>query len=132
MRKIMTALVLLGSMTAIGQVNDVDDFKEHEDGAYIKTYKDVVQAIHKYNYVMTKNGGDTTNNHYDVLLNPIDFAYIKNGKDKVIITMLLRVDDKYNVFFKEIPNQTTDLFSVEDENGNEIMLTYKRGHGRRD
>jgi hypothetical protein len=130
MKKIIMALVLLGSTTAIGQVNNVEDFKEHDDGAYIKSYIDAVEAMHKYNYVMSANGTDTTKMHYDITNNPIDFGYIKKSKERVIITMLLRVDSEYHVYFKEIDNEDTELFTVENAQGEEVLLTYKKGHKR--
>lgn len=122
------ALVLLGSTTAIGQVLGVDDFKEYDDGAYISRYNNILDAVHKYNYVLDNNGSDTTNKHYDVMVNPIDFSYIKKDNNRVIVCMLYRVGTEYDLFFREIENEDTELFTVEDQNGNEVLLKHKKGH----
>lgn len=127
MRRLVLAVLLLGSTTAFGQLSHMRGFKQLEDGSYLLTIKNPIEAIHKYNYVLDMNGADTSK-VYDITKNPIDFGFYKKDEnsDKVIMCLLLRHDNKYDLLFGEIEDKSTYLFDVIDENGEVIGLTYEK------
>jgi hypothetical protein len=100
-------------------------FEKLEDGSYLLTFKNPLEAIHKYNYVLDMNGADTTKS-YDITKNPIDFGFFKKDEnsDKVIMCFFLRRDNEYDLLFGEIPDEDTYLFDVVDENGVVTELKY--------
>jgi hypothetical protein len=129
MGRLVIAMVLLGSMSAFGQLTDVNGLKKNRYGLYESSYKDIKEAILKYNYISDKNGADTTNVVYNVMLNPIDFAHFKNDSesDNIIVSMIFRDGDRYKIMFGEINGEEDRVFfDVIDEKGNETSLVYRK------
>jgi hypothetical protein len=92
------------------------------------TFKDVREAILKYNEVSDKNGADTSGTAYNVVKNPIDFAFFKNNpeSDQIIVSILFRDGNKYKIMFGEFNDYEDQIFfDVIDENGILTQLTYR-------
>ena len=85
-------------------------------------------AIIKYNYVSDKNGADTSGYVYNIMENPIDFAFFKNEKsgDMTFVSILFYENEKYKIMFGEIDG-TIDkyFFEVIDQNGVATDLYYR-------
>ncbi len=120
-------MLALSTSTVFGQLSHMRGFKKLEDGSYLLTIKNPVEAIHKYNYVLDMNGADTSK-VYDITKNPIDFGFFKKDEnsDKVIMCFLLRHENKYDLLFGEILDEDTFLFDVIDENGEVVGLSYEK------
>lgn len=129
MKKIFLFLTLICLTKSIAQLNYVNDFKKNSYDLYEMTFKDPISAIHKYNYVLDKNGSDTTEVVYDITKNPIDFGFFSNDRDSdnIIVSIFLRDNNKYKIMFGEIDG-TKDkrFFWVIDENGMPTDLVYKK------
>ena len=129
MKKINLSLALLCGKTSFAQLDYVKDFKKNEYGLYELSFKDPIQAIHKYNNVLDKNGSDTLNVVYNITKNPIDFGFFSNDEnsDNIIVSVFLRENNKYKIMFGEIDG-TIDkyFFEVTDQNGVVTDLYYRK------
>ena len=125
MKNLIIFIFMLSCSTLFGQLGYMRGFEKLEDGSYLLTFKNPLEAIHKYNYVLDMNGADTTKS-YDITKNPIDFGFFKKDEnsDKVIMCFFLRRDNEYDLLFGEIPDEDTYLFDVVDENGVVTELKY--------
>lgn len=120
-------LLLVSYGAAFGQLSYMRGFKKLDDNSYVLTIKDPVEAIHKYNDILDKNGADT-NKVYDITKNPVDFGFFKKdpNNDKVVVCFLLRKDGKYDLLFGEIEDENTYFFDIIDEKGEVVGLTYEK------
>ena len=128
MGRLAVVVMLLGSMSAFGQLGHMRDFKVNDDGYYEMTFKDVKDAIHKYNYVLDMNGSDTTDVVYNVTKNPIDFGFFGNdpNSDSIIVSIFLRDGNRYKIIFAEIDGKSDKFFfDVVDQHGVETSLYYR-------
>ena len=127
MRKLFTSAMLLCGTITFGQMTNMQGFKKLDDNSYVLTIKDPVEAIHKYNDILDKNGADT-NKVYDITKNPVDFGFFKKDQnsDKLIVCFLLRKDGKYDLLFGEIEDENTYFFDIIDEKGEVVGLTYEK------
>ena len=128
MKKLFVTLTFLAGFTAFGQLSHIDGFKKNSYDLYEMTFKDVREAILKYNEVSDKNGADTSGTVYNVLKNPIDFAFFKNDpeSDQIIVSILFRDGNKYKIMFGEFNDYEDKIFfDVIDENGKLTQLTYR-------
>lgn len=130
MGRLAVVVMLMVSMSSFTQdLGYMRDFEKGKNGLYEMTFKDVREAIHKYNYVLDMNGSDTNYIIYNVSRNPIDFGYFSNNpnSDNVIVSIFLRDGNKYKIMFTEIDG-TVDkyFFDVTDHNGVETELYYRR------
>jgi hypothetical protein len=125
MKKLILITVLFCSTSMFAQLSHMRGFKNLGDDSYLLTFKDPVEAIHKYNYVLDMNGMDTTK-VYDITKNPIDFGFYKKdpNSDKIIMCFFLKKNGKYDLLFGEIPDENTYFFDVVDENGEVTELKY--------
>ncbi len=129
MEKILVFILAFGVNAAFGQLGYMRDFKKNSHGLYEMTFKDVKQAIHKYNYVLDRNGSDTTEIVYNVTNNPIDFGFFSNNpnSDSVVVSIFLREGNKYKIMFSYIDgNSDKHFFDVIDEEGFETTLVYRK------
>jgi hypothetical protein len=122
---LILAFIFLIKINSFGQLAYMRGFKNLGDDSYLLTFKDPVEAIHKYNYVLDMNGMDTSK-VYDITKNPIDFGFFKKdpNSDKVIMCFFLKKDKKYDLLFGEIEDENTYFFDVVDENGDVTELKY--------
>lgn len=130
MGRLAVVVMLMVSMSSFTQdLGYMRGFEKGKNGLYEMTFKDVREAIHKYNYVLDMNGSDTSDIIYNVSRNPIDFGYFSNNpnSDNVIVSIFLREGNKYKIMFTEIDG-TVDkyFFDVTDHNGVETELYYRR------
>lgn len=127
MKKLITSAMLLCGTITFGQMTNMQGFKKLDDNSYVITIKDPVEAIHKYNYVLDKNGADT-NKVYDITKNPVDFGFFKKDSSSNIVTVcfFLHNKGKYDLLFGEIEDENTYFFDVIDEKGEVIGLTYEK------
>lgn len=128
MGRLAVVVMLLGSMSAFGQLGYMRDFKKNSNGYYEMTIKDVKEAIHKYNYVLDKNDADTSGIVYDVTKNPIDFSFFRNdpNSSNVIVAVLLRDGKRHKLLFGEIDGSyDQELFDVVDQNGELMTLIFE-------
>ena len=84
MGRLAVVVMLLGSMSAFGQLSHLSGFKKNKYGLYEMSFDNPKDAIIKYNYVSDKNGADTSGYVYNIMANPIDFAFFKNEKSSSI------------------------------------------------
>jgi len=128
MGRLLVSFMLLGNMTAFSQLGYMRDFRMNSHGLYEMTFKDVKQAIHKYNYVLDMNGSDTSGVVYNVTSNPIDFGFFNNNPniDSVVVSMFLRDGNRYKIMFGYIDASVEKrFFDVIDEEGFETTLVYR-------
>jgi hypothetical protein len=129
MGRLVVAFVLLGSMTAFGQLRSLNGFRKNKYNLYEMTFSNVKDAILKYNYVSDKNGADTSGYVYNIMDNPIDFAFFKTrySGDNVFVSILFSEGDKYKIMFGEIPaDDDASFFDIIDGTGEVITLVYKK------
>jgi len=122
-------MMTLSVNLAFGQLDYIHDFKMNSYGFYEMTFKDVREAIHKYNYVLDKNGSDTNDVVYNVTKNPIDFGFFSNdpNSDFVVVSMFLREGNKYKLMFNYIDGSCDKyFFDVVDQDGIETTLVYRK------
>jgi hypothetical protein len=128
MGRLAVVILALSANIAFGQLGYMRDFKKNSDGYYEMTFKDVKEAIHKYNYVLDMNGSDTSSVVYNVTKNPIDFGFFGNdpNSDSVIVSIFLRDGNRYKIMFAEIDGSSDKyFFDVVDQDGIETSLTYR-------
>ncbi len=129
MGRLVVAILALSVNIAFGQLGYMRDFKQNSDGLYEMTFKDVKQAIHKYNYVLNMNGSDTIGIVYNVTNNPIDFGYFSNdpNSDSIVVSMFLREGNRYKLIFGYIDGSVDRyFFDVVDQDGIETSLVYRK------
>lgn len=126
MGRLVFTFMLLGSMTAFGQIMGIDGFKKNRHGLYEMSFKDARDAIIKYNRVSDINGADTTGTVFDIMKNPIDFAYFGNDKENMIISALVSDGNRYKVIFGEFDGREEHRFlTIMSENNKAIDLVYR-------
>ena len=129
MGRIVIAIMLLGSMSAFGQLIGVNGLKKNKYGLYEASYRDIKEAILKYNYISDRNGADTSDMVYNVMVNPIDFGFFRKDSmsDNIMISLIFREGDKYKVMFGEIDgSEDRVFFDVIDEEGYPLQLAYRK------
>jgi hypothetical protein len=129
MKKIILTVALFCSTAAFSQLDHIQDFKKNKYDLYEMTFKDIREAIKKYNYVSDMNGADTSGIVFDVMKNPIDFCFFRNDpdSDNIIVSIFLNENGKWKVMFGEIDG-TVDkyFFEVVDQNGAIMDLYYRK------
>lgn len=120
--------MLLGSMTAFGQLRNLAGFKKNEYDLYEMTFTNAKEAIRKYNYVVDKNGADTSGYVYNIMENPIDFAFFKTkySGENTFVSILFSEGNKYKVMIGEFDgSEDKTFFDIVDGNGEPITLVYE-------
>jgi hypothetical protein len=126
MGKLAIAMVALCVNVAFGQLSHVNGFKKNKYDLYEMSFKDITDAIKKYNYVTDMNGADTSDIVYNVMKNPIDFAFFGNESNNMIVSILFKDGDKYKIMFGEIPaDEDRRFFDIVNERGELVSLVYK-------
>lgn len=129
MGRIVIAMVTLCVNISFGQLTAVNGLKKNSHGLYEASYKDIRDAILKYNYISDMNGADTNDVVFNVMVNPIDFAHFRNDSmsDNIIITMIFRDGDRYKIMFGEIDgSEDRVFFDVINEDGRSLQLAYRK------
>ncbi len=118
--------MLLGSMSAFGQLLAVDGFKKNKHGLYEMSFKNIRDAARKYNYVSDMNGADTTDVVFDIMKNPIDFAFFGNNIESQIVSLMIVDGDRYKIMFGEFDGtEDKDFFTVISEKNRPLNLIYR-------
>lgn len=126
MIRLITVLVVLFSTTAFGQLMGVDGLKKNKHGLYEMSFKDVREAIRKYNYISDLNGADTNDVVFDVMNNPIDFAFFGNDIENQIISLFIIDGTRFKIMFGEFDGREDQkFFSILDEENKPIDLVYR-------
>lgn len=126
MGRLAVVVMLLGSMSAFGQLVGVDGFRKNKHDLYEMSFKDVREAIRKYNYVTDMNGADTNDVVFDVMQNPIDFAFFGRDIENQIISLMIIDGDKYKIMFGEFDG-TEDkyFFTIRSNKNKPLDLVYR-------
>jgi hypothetical protein len=126
MGRLAVVVMLLGSMSSFGQLMGVDGLKKNKHGLYEMSFKDARDAIIKYNRISDINGADTTGTVFDIMKNPIDFAYFGNDKENMIISALVSDGNRYKIMFGEFDGREEHIFlTIMSENNKAIDLVYR-------
>lgn len=126
MGRFAVVVMLLGSMSAFGQLLAVDGFKKNKHGLYEMSFKDARDAIINYNRISDINGADTTGVVFDIMKNPIDFAYFGNNKENMIISALVSDGNRYKIMFGEFDGREDHVFlTIMSEKNKAIDLVYR-------
>ncbi len=126
MGRFAVVVMLLGSMSAFGQLLAVDGFKKNKHGLYEMSFKDAGDAIINYNRISDINGADTTGVVFDIMKNPIDFAYFGNNKENMIISALVSDGNRYKIMFGEFDGREDHVFlTIMSEKNKAIDLVYR-------
>jgi len=126
MGRLAVVVMLLGSMSAFGQLLAVDGFKKNKHGLYEMSFKNIRDAARKYNYVSDMNGADTTDVVFDIMKNPIDFAFFGNNIESQIISLMIVDGDRYKIMFGEFDGtEDKDFFTVINEKNRPLNLIYR-------
>jgi hypothetical protein len=126
MGRLAVVVMLLGNMSAFGQLLAVDGFKKNKHGLYEMSFKDVRDAVRKYNYVSDMNGADTNDVVFDIMKNPIDFAFFGNNIESQIISLMIVDGDRYKIMFGEFDgSEDKDFFTVISEKNRPLNLIYR-------
>ena len=126
MGRLAVVVMLLGSMSAFGQLLGVDGFKKNKHGLYEMSFKDIRDAIRKYNYVSDLNGADTNGVVFDVMKNPIDFAFFGKDIESQIISVIVTDGNRYKIMFGEFDGRyNQEFFTVISEKNKPLDLVYE-------
>jgi hypothetical protein len=126
MGRLAVVVMLLGSMSAFGQLLAVDGFKKNKHGLYEMSFKNIRDAVRKYNYVSDMNGADTTDVVFDIMKNPIDFAFFGNNIESQIVSLMIVDGDRYKIMFGEFDGtEDKDFFTVISEKNRPLNLIYR-------
>jgi hypothetical protein len=128
MKKLILTVALFCNTIAFSQLRYMSGFKKNRYGLYEMAFEDVREAILKYNNISDKNGADTSGTIYNVMQNPIDFAFFKNNpkSGNVIVSILFREDNQYKIMFGEFDGEKDRyFFDITNELGESIQLVYK-------
>ena len=128
MKTLFFILSLCSLLSSFSQLSHVNGFKKNEYDLYEMTFKDAREAIMKYNDISDKNGADTSGSIYNVMINPIDFAFFKNNpeSDNIIVSILFTDGKKYKVMFGEFDSrEDKTFFDIQNEMGETVSLVYK-------
>lgn len=126
MGRLAVVVMLLGSMSAFGQLMGVDGFKKNKHGLYEMSFKDIRDAIRKYNYVSDLNGADTNGIVFDVMKNPIDFAFFGKDIESQIISVIVTDGNRYKIMFGEFDGRyNQEFFTVISEKNKPLDLVYE-------
>ena len=120
---------LFSFLTSLGQLSHLNGFKKNKYDLYEMTFSNAKEAILKYNFVSDKNGADTSGYVYNIMENPIDFAFFKNEKsgDMTFVSILFYENEKYKVMFGEFDgDEERVFFDIVDGNGKLITLVYRK------
>ena len=129
MGRIVIAMVTLCVNISFGQLTAVNGLKKNKYGLYEASYRDIKDAILKYNYISDRNGADTSDMVYNVMVNPIDFGFFRKDSlsDNIMISLIFREGDRYKVMFGEIDgSEDRVFFDVIDEEGYPLQLAYRK------
>lgn len=127
MRKLIIAVLLLGSTTAFGQqLGYMRDFKKIDENSYMMTLKTEQEAVKMHQTILDLNGIDTTFTKYEWGNNPVVFSYFKldPNSDEVVVTFIFPHKGKYDVWFMEIKDEDTYFIDVVDMYGESVQLKY--------
>ena len=128
MRMLFFVFSLFSFLTSLGQLSHLNGFKKNKYDLYEMTFSNAKEAILKYNFVSDKNGADTSGYVYNIMENPIDFAFFKNEKsgDMTFVSILFSEGDEYKIMFGEIDgSEDRVFFDIRNELGDPITLVYK-------
>jgi hypothetical protein len=126
MGRLVFTFMLLGSMSAFGQLLAVDGFKKNKHGLYEMSFKNIRDAVRKYNYVSDMNGADTNDVVFDIMKNPIDFAFFGNNIESQIVSLMIVDGDRYKIMFGEFDgSEDKDFFTVISEKNRPLNLIYR-------
>lgn len=128
MGRLAVVMLALGAHMAFGQLSHLNGFKKNKYGLYEMSFDNPKDAIIKYNYVSDKNGADTSGYVYNIMANPIDFAFFKNEKsgDMTFVSILFYENEKYKIMFGEIEDNIERVFfDIVDSDGELITLVYR-------
>jgi hypothetical protein len=129
MKKIILTVALFCNTAVFSQLRYMNGFKKNKYDLYEMTFTNAKEAILKYNYVSDKNGADTSGYVYNIMENPIDFAFFKNEKsgDMTFVSILFYENEKYKVMFGEFDgDEERVFFDIVDGNGKLITLVYRK------
>jgi hypothetical protein len=129
MKKIILTVALFCNTAVFSQLRYMNSFKKNKYDLYEMTFTNAKEAILKYNYVSDKNGADTSGYVYNIMENPIDFAFFKNEKsgDMTFVSILFYENEKYKVMFGEFDgDEERVFFDIVDGNGKLITLVYRK------
>jgi competence transcription factor ComK len=129
MKKIILTVALFCNTAVFSQLRYMNSFKKNKYDLYEMTFTNAKEAILKYNYVSDKNGADTSGYVYNIMENPIDFAFFKNEKsgDMTFVSILFYENEKYKVMFGEFDgDEERVFFDIIDGNGELITLVYRK------
>ena len=126
MLRLITVVMVLLSSKSFGQLMGVDGLKKNKHGLYEMSFKDVREAIRKYNYISDLNGADTNDIVFDVMKNPIDFAFFGNDIENQIISLIISDGSKYKIMFGEFDGrEDQDFFTIISEKNKPLNLIYR-------
>lgn len=126
MLRLITVVMVLLSSKSFGQLMGVDGLKKNKHGLYEMSFKDVREAIRKYNYISDLNGADTNDIVFDVMKNPIDFAFFGNDIENQIISLIISEGSKYKIMFGEFDGrEDQDFFTIISEKNKPLNLIYR-------
>lgn len=126
MLRLITVVMIFLSAKTFGQLMGVDGLKKNKHGLYEISFKDVREAIRKYNYISDLNGADTNDIVFDVMKNPIDFAFFGNDIENQIISLVISEGSKYKIMFGEFDGrEDQDFFTIMSEKNKPIDLVYR-------
>ena len=126
MCRLAFVVILLGSMSAYGQLLAVDGFKKNKHGLYEMSFKDIKQAIRKYNYVSDMNGADTNDVMFDITKNPIDFAFFGDDIEDQTLSLIYQDGKKYKIVFGKFDGRNDqDFFTIISEKNKPLNLIYR-------
>lgn len=126
MLRLITVVMVLLSSKSFGQLMGVDGLKKNKYGLYEMSFKDVREAIRKYNYISDLNGADTNDIVFDVMKNPIDFAFFGNDIENQIISLIISEGSKYKIMFGEFDGrEDQDFFTIISEKNKPLNLIYR-------
>lgn len=126
MLRLITVVMVLLSSKSFGQLMGIDGLKKNKHGLYEMSFKDVREAIRKYNYISDLNGADTNDIVFDVMKNPIDFAFFGNDIENQIISLIISDGSKYKIMFGEFDGrEDQDFFTIISEKNKPLNLIYR-------
>jgi hypothetical protein len=126
MGRLAVVILALGANMAFGQLLAVDGFKKNKHGLYEMSFKNIRDAARKYNYVSDMNGADTTDVVFDIMKNPIDFAFFGNNIESQIVSLMIVDGDRYKIMFGEFDGtEDKDFFTVISEKNRPLNLIYR-------
>ena len=125
MYKFLLVAMLLGSTAAFTQILGLSDFKAEDSSTFRRSFMTEQEAVDAYKEIVDLNGFDALNIKLNAGNNPVAFdGFVKNNMAN--IGTIVRHDIGYDILFFTIPNKTTHIMTVYDNDGNELRLIYKK------